>query len=254
MMREMAVVCAAILVGTAAEAKAGFLLDFSPNATGALPVGVFRNIADGQNFAERILFGSGVLITGMDIYSLTTSRPEFAPGFSVTIRLWADNGGIPGLLLHEREEPVSVIDTLGVGSVPNVSRYKSDFASSLALSANTRYWIGMSGTSVEFGMLGLGGPNAPDDGAVYQMNVGSPSFQAIAGDMAFRLYGDIQAVPEPSSVTLFGTGAMVFAAGTFWRRGRSLWLSRRLSRCRNARTVQEMLRDERPAVRPNDVS
>lgn len=220
-MRAMAVACVALLVATAAEAKAGLLLNFSPSATDASPVGVFRNIADGQNFAERIFFGSDALVTGMDIYSQTSSLPDFAPGFSVTIRLWSDYGGIPGLLLHERQEAVSVVDTLGVGSVPNVSRFHTDFASSLALSTNTQYWIGMSGTSVEFGMLGLGGHNAPDDGAVYQMNSVNPRFQANIGDMAFCLYGDIQAVPEPSSMILFGIGTIVFATGSFRRRRRS---------------------------------
>jgi hypothetical protein len=231
------------LLEGASQRKADLLLDHSPATTGAnlLPqVGVWSNMDIGQNFGEHFGFSSTEFLTGMDIYT----RSEWPSlGMLVTVRLWADAAGLPGTLLYEFNETVSAVDSVGTVAGNDNVRVHADITYQLALAANTIYWIGMSGGSVdgnshELGLLGLGGTNAPDDGSMAQFsgNAGREfvSINSSVGDMAFRLEGSTiptsgdapperlplpGVVPEPSSLVVGGSIVLVGLA-LAWRRSK----------------------------------
>ncbi len=171
--------------------------DYSPAATNtsSVPDGFLVNASSGQNFAETVSFPDPATITGMSIYSGVN---VVSVGDGVTIRVWTDSAGVPGTLIHNFTETISVIDTAGVGDWLFVNNLFANFTNSINLAANTPYWIGMSGFGVtietnigEVETIGLASLNTnPGDGAMAQFSGTTlvTGFQPV-GDMAFRLYG-----------------------------------------------------------------
>jgi MYXO-CTERM domain-containing protein len=204
---------ALLLIAASAEpVRAGIIWDYSPDTTGASVAGTtWANKASGQNFAERISFVNPVLVTGMDIYT-RANIPSV--GQSATIRIRADAAGIPGVLLEDFVEQISIVDTVGATSTNRV-RAHVDFTTPVLLAGLTDFWIGMSGTNSELGQSGLVGVQAPDDSRMYFFSGTNPaSFtNTLVGDMAFRLFGEEQstATPEPASLAIWGLGAVGIA-------------------------------------------
>ncbi len=178
--------------------------DYSPAATNtsSVPDGFLVNASSGQNFAETVSFPDPATITGMSIYSGVN---VVSVGDGVTIRVWTDSAGVPGTLIHNFTETISVIDTAGVGDWLFVNNLFANFTNSINLAANTPYWIGMSGFGVtietnigEVETIGLASLNTnPGDGAMAQFSGTTlvTGFQPV-GDMAFRLYGTTQSQPD----------------------------------------------------------
>lgn len=204
MVRKLAfavAVMTAVLSGGTAYATV--IWDYSPATTRAAIVPGFPyyypNQAVGQNFAEIVSFALDATVTGIDIYSLyPVSLWQLA-----TVRLWSDNGaGAPVDLLKEINTSISIVDD--TGAVEGFTRKHADITTPLLLSAGTNYWIGMSGR--DGSELGQAGLKTVDDG--YMARFGGKSFSglALAGDMAFRLEGTINAVPEPGTFILLGAG------------------------------------------------
>ncbi len=202
------------LVAAAARADT-IVLDRSPAATGGSGTPSYSNKSTSQNLAERVRFDDAVLLTGMDIYSSATG----VLGQDATIRVWADASGEPGSLLHNFSETISALD--GDGATSGNTRKHVDFSAPLALSAGVDYWVGMSGSSVDIGQLGMWN-NPYDDSLMAKFSGTSFSGMVSTGDMAFRLYGDGDSpVPTPSAaVGLAGLGAAAVLIGL--RRRRSL--------------------------------
>ena len=188
------------------------LLDYSPDATGAViePTTAYQNNSAAQNFAERIIFNTDVLITGMDIYTLDWWN---SVGNSVLVRTWDEQMGYPALgSVSSILTSIAAMDTEGITHAPVLAngsyvRLHVDFGvNSFNLSANTALWIGISGFQSEIGQLTLTGPNQPDNGALYMFNGLSSSGEPPLGDMAMRIHGE-RSVPETSSVVvLLGLG------------------------------------------------
>lgn len=201
----------AVLAGGVAHASV--IWDYSPATTQASITppeyggvgGNWSNWSYGQNFAESVSFAAGATVTGMDIYSGPTWG---SVGDSVTIRLWSDLNGSPDLLLQEMVTTISAIDD--DGAVLGVNRKHADIAP-LILTAGTRYWIGMSGVT-EIAQAGL---TTVDDGVMAQFNNTDFLYLQTIGDMAFRLEGTSDPVPEPGTFILLGGG---FAGLAFYRR------------------------------------
>jgi PEP-CTERM motif len=216
--RFVLAVALGMALGASSQTRAGILLDHSPGTTGATlefsDGNPWSNDSTSQNFADTFRFGTAETLSGMDIYT-STAFPSV--GMSVTVRLWADSGGLPGALLDNFTTTVTAVDS--VGTVPGTDdvRVHADFT--LDLAANTTYWIGMSGTNAELGQYGLSGPNAPGDGGMAQFK--GTTFEGFAptiGNMAFRLEGPASAVPEPSSFVLASGSIGIIALGLAWRR------------------------------------
>jgi hypothetical protein len=208
MFRPTSLLVASVLtfvLAPAAEASP-IVWDYSPSATGATSLTpasnggtVWVNQAGNQNFAERVIFSGPMLIDGMSIY---TGAGFVNLGESVTIRLYSDVGGAPGSLLAQFTTTLSAIDTNGNGGFgANIVQAHADFVNPQLLNANTAYWIGMSGTASEIGLVGLGGVT-PGNGAMGFFNGTTYLGQAGIGDMAFRLNG--VPAPEPSTLALLG--------------------------------------------------
>jgi len=196
------------LVATLAKADP-VLLDRSPDAypTATLLAsnsGNWANSRDSQHFADSFSFASGEVLTGMGLYS---GSDWGSLGQTVTIQLWADNAGTPGLLLNEFQESISVIDTNGSSSASLINQKYVDFTNPLNLAGSTLYWISMSGgdgsSYSELAMLGLSGSGAPDDGRSFQISGNTPQGFTPVGDASMRLYG--HEVPEGGlTVSLLG--------------------------------------------------
>ena len=191
--------------------------DYSPattNTTGEGTPSSFVNSSTFVNFAEMVSFSVPQILTGMDIYS---NELFSTVGNNVTIRIRLDNSGTPGTLIHDFNETITIIDDEGIGEWESVSRKFVAFSTPVTLAADTTYWIGMSregSSSQPSGQLGQAFLDTdPGDGRVAQfLGTDFNRFQALNGDMAFRLHG--RAVPEPLTIL----GAMTAAGmGAFFK-------------------------------------
>lgn len=180
--------------------------DQSPATLGAMPVHPFStdswsNIASGQNWADEFpSLSNDVYLTGIDIYS--NSSFGFI-GQSVTVRLWSYDK----LLLDEIHTTISAIDTNG--ALGSMTRKHADI-DPLLLLANNWYWIGMIGTNSQIAQAGL---TTVYGGSMAQFNGTTFDHIAYNNEMAFRLEGTTNIVPEPSSFILFCAG--IFGVGLF---------------------------------------
>jgi hypothetical protein len=221
------VAAAALVLACGKDLNAGLVWDYSPatysGATQSPEIGYgLTNLSTAQNFAERVFILNSTSLTGMDIYARSSGGGLTNPvalGASTTIRIWNDLVGTPDGPLHNFTETVSVIDTDGALGT-DVIRIHVDFTNPVVLDANTEYWVGMSGTSVNIGQLGLAGVMAPENSRMYRFNGTTPIIQTgdFAGDMAFRLHGDeiteVSSTPEPASMALLGSTGI---GGIGWR-------------------------------------
>lgn len=200
------VILVAMTLGLPSVTNASVVWDYSPFTTQATLAGLWSNEAPVQNFGELVSFGSDQQIVGMDIYT----ELDFATvGQSVTVRIWSDAAGVPGSLLFDFTEAISVVDS--EGAIGSEVRVHADFTTPVTLLGGTGYWIGMSGTSTQLGQRGLIGANAPDNSRMAQFSGTTYSGQTetFVGDMAFRLHGPSHsAVPEPSAIAIWSLAAM----------------------------------------------
>jgi len=189
-----------------ATANAAVIWDYSPETTGASLSSSWNNDSCCQNFGEQVSFSDPVRLDGMDIYS---EEGWGTVGTPVVVRIWSDVAGLPGTLMHEFKETLSIIDKDGAIHLGNVRKH-ADFTTSIVLNANTNYWIGMSGDSSQgfndikqSGLLG-----GVDDSSMATFS--GTTFDSMSpthvGDMAFRLHGAV--VPLPPAVYLFGSGIL----------------------------------------------
>jgi len=151
-------------------------------------------------------------VNGMAIYSSQSSGNGHV-GDSVTIRIRSDNGGTPGLLLFDFTASITAVDFDGSSVNPSFLRASRKFASfsDITLLANTNYWIGMMGTTIDIGQSALDGTGAPGASQMWMYQGGGGGYNLFNnqhfGDMAFRLYGDVTTpVPEPEIYTMMGIG------------------------------------------------
>ena len=141
-----------------------------------------------------------------------------AIGDTAVIQLWADAGGAPGTLLNEFSVPITEINTDGVSrpDVINVNQKIVHFSTPLTLTANTVYWIGMSGGPDLPRGIGLNGLENATDGIIAVFEGDSLSYIRTyggVGDAAMRLYG----APD-SAATAMLVGVGLIAIGAIRRR------------------------------------
>jgi len=196
-----------LVVISSGAAFADVIWDYSPGTYSAGTIYKFGNFYPSEYFGEKVIFSTGATVTGIDIYSESSVALET----SVTVRLWQDLNGGPGLLINEIPTTISVVDTDGAGTTASITRKHADF-SSLQLIAGTNYWIGMSGDSVNLGQTGISGIQ---DSKMANFS-GVSIWIDYYGDMAFRLEGTTGntpgPVPEPTTMLLFGAGIAGLAA------------------------------------------
>ena len=212
--RLLGAICYGAVSLFCATPQAATIWDYSPETTGALLSSwSWNNESCCQNFAEQVNFSDPVRLTGMDIYG-DTGYGAF--GTPVIVRIWTDDAGQPGTLIHEFGEALSIIDRDGAASGPTNRRKHADFTTSIELAANTDYWIGMSGDSSASGFNDIKQSGlvtgAPDDSSMAEFS--GTTFQGMTkdlygdylGDMAFRLEGVV--VPLPAAAWLFGSALL----------------------------------------------
>jgi len=192
-------------------ADAAILWDYSPDATAAGItddyIGPFFNRADLQYFADVIRFDQAVRLSGMDIYEPVDMEGPKAS--EVTIRLWPDDAGSPGIDVLEFQVAITAVDSEGTTTLAGFQRVHATFTTPVNLAANTDYWVGMSGVGDPLGQLTLN-KNAPGDSRVFVFETRNRLALLTGthvGDMAFRLHG-AAAVPLPGPVGMFG-GALI---------------------------------------------
>lgn len=182
------------------------LLDWSPATLGAaIAGGDYRNQRNTQYFAETVSFGTDTLVNGMDIYSAARYG---VLGTAVDITIWADRGGRPGDIVGQFGTALSAIDASG--ATGDLLRKHADF-DGFTMLANTRYWIGMAGSTVELAQAALLGVDGGDGRMARFSKTNFYAEQAVSGDLAFRLYGQAGErvdIPLPGTLPLVGLAGM----------------------------------------------
>lgn len=156
--------------------------------------------------------GNGNFATAYDNFTLATSANitgvQWTGGYfggspasisDFTIQLWADNAGQPGASLLSQSGFGSANETLLSGEIYT---YAVALPSSFLAQAGTQYWLSIVpdlGYPPQWGWATATG----GDGVAYQDFLGTRSSLATT-DFAFSLTGT--AVPEPTTILLFGTG------------------------------------------------
>src|SRR5581483_4195163 len=182
----------------------------------------FNNLAE-PNVGNRTAFSTpqyqsfstpGSVFLLADVQLLLTG-PGSSDTASFTVGLYADSSTSPGTLLN-------TLGTLTDNSVPGSGFTIEDFSfSPISLSANTRYWIGISSSNGSLAEWSLGfGPTAGDVGVAGEFtdDSGSVSSTAFPGShtLAFQMQVmDGPATPEPSTIVLGLSGLVLLAA---WKR------------------------------------
>lgn len=210
-----------VLFGFAIQAYAlSIVWDQSPATVGGIrepTYAVWSNVATGQNFADIVEFSIDTWVEAMDLYI----NGDYANvGDPTKIRIRSDNSGVPGSIINEFEEIITIKDSDGVfpaGQQPADRRIYVDFSTPVFLSAG-RYWFGMSGvpppglppSDEELSMFGIRNASGPllDNRIAIFNGTTFWQFTPEEADMPFRLYGTSgpTPIPEPSTILLLGSG------------------------------------------------
>lgn len=131
-------------------------------------------------------------------YDVDPPPPPFLTGF--TLSFYSDSSGQPGGLLYTQSVSGNANETPVGGETFS---YDINLTSPFAATGGTTYWVSVVSDlalPIVWGWVnGSGG-----DGLSYQDVSGSRlQFQ---NDLAFTLNGDATSVPEPLTISLFGTG------------------------------------------------
>jgi hypothetical protein len=161
--------------------------------------------AQGASFAanvDAILTSVAVALSG---FSGTNAAP-------VTVALRSDLGGLPDGILETFSIPAASLGPFGVANAPFV-------VTSLlhpVLTSSQRYWVTIGGTPTDAVAWNLSSVGASDPTATSVDN--GVSWQTLGlTPGAFEVNGDTTQVPEPATIVLLGSGAMVLVRRRFSR-------------------------------------
>ncbi|MFO1066722.1 MAG: choice-of-anchor R domain-containing protein [Pirellulales bacterium] len=192
------------------QAEAGFILR---NTDGTSPgTGAVSGLS-----SYMIGFKIGSSPVTISSVNLQLSKDSGSP--SVSVGILADNGS---------NLPTTTVVNLGSQSITNpaTQNYAFSAPASSVLSADTTYWLSISGAATGFDVAGFptfsSTPTSESlasyvdyrDGNFFTqipLNVGAPSFEIV---------GSLSSVPEPSSVALVALAVGGFAWRRFRRRDR----------------------------------
>ena len=190
------IIIMAAAVATSGFASASLLWDYGMS-TGTF-AGSWQNQTGAQNFAEKVSFATAVTVNR---YSYFTNFDPASFG-TMTVKLLADNGGVPGGFINTQSLTMTGYAAVGGG----IYQVDLDLTTPYNLAGNTTYWIGASGDGFEAAQASL---LTPGDGLMAQFGATTYSHMAGVGDQAFQLYGDV--IPEPASMLTLGGLALVAA-------------------------------------------
>ena len=210
-MRSTASLIALCVIALATpRAEAAILIDQSPGTFGVGSTFDWGN-TQFQYWAESVSFTTPVQLTGMDIYG---GASWGTAGTAMTVRIFNDAGGQPGSIFQQFASTITIFDTSSAGTDSFNRRKFAPFTTPVTLQANTTYWIGMSATTGEAAQRLLPTSVNVGDDKTFRFTTSGNGF-VTSGDMEFRLYGDVLevqgAVPEPTSLAIWGLGALGLA-------------------------------------------
>lgn len=195
-----------IVVGTLAmlainASHAALILDASPETIGFSDTFSASNELSGQSFATFFTVTEDTTLTGIDSYA---GSPFGISGFSVTIRIFNDSGGSVGSTVAQLSSTITVVDSEGAGASGLVRRF-APFSQTVAAGS---YWIGVTGTGLEFAqeLLEFSPPQSTPD--TIQFNAGGSSITDTFGVASIRVFGDPTSVPAPATLTLMCLGLL----------------------------------------------
>jgi hypothetical protein len=189
-----AAIVAVLLSGISPLAKAGPIVFNQGPLTGTYG-GSWENVTAEQNFADKVSFQANTWVTGYNYftnYNLSADNGNSA----FYLKLYSDSKGLPGALLYSADLGFTSSWVEG-----GDNGYHFDFAPQL-FSADTTYWIGVSGNGFDAAQISLVNV-AGGDVAMAQFAGSDFTQMAGVGDQAFQLTGEGAAVPDSGSTLIF---------------------------------------------------
>jgi hypothetical protein len=167
--------CASMLFVFSGAAEAQVIWDYGPS-TGTTGL-CYANQTSGQNLADDVVFGTSMVVNGMDIWTCISPTAG-----TVHIKILLDDGaGNPGAVFTEWDQTPTSWVADGPGFMVS-----ADFPD-VNLDAGQVYWIGMSGNGFELGQFGVLNPG---DGSMAVFAGSAFSFHGTGGgDQMFQVRG-----------------------------------------------------------------
>ena len=210
----------ALAIGAfAGQAHAGLIFDNgSPNQfSGNEMTGVIQ--------AENFSLATAATVTDVRFWDVELLNVNTYTG-SITWFIYANNAGVPGAVIATGStSTVSHVNTGITAASGNLNEYVDNFSiGSVALLANTTYWLGLhNGPVTHTSFDGMywettGTGNAPS-GEGFPLPSGPWASNGF--EHAFQLFSNPAAVPEPSTLALCGVAGLL-GLGYRWRSRQSV--------------------------------
>lgn len=197
-MKILKIAIAAATLAAALPAQAAIVVDGTPTGP---TVANWQNQTNGQNFLVKFTLGASTVVKGFDIF---TRNPFAALGQGVKVKIRSDAGGIPALSnLFSFDETIDTNTAFGELKIAGTN------FEGINLAAGT-YWFGVSGLNSELGWSSFNNGGSASNTNQSQLSgdtiLGTPGINSLA----FRIRGDVGAVPEPATwlMLLFGFAAI----------------------------------------------
>jgi PEP-CTERM motif len=219
---QMAMACVAVLIATTGQVQAALLYSAPP--VGNTFTGWDSNSGQKQQIVQEFSLGTGGTVDTISFFGFHDSGTP-SIGSTFVLEFFADIAGSPAAnpFYSHTTAVVAGVDT-GINTFNNKDIFRWDFSvPGVGLSAMTQYWFGVKSNSADRWVWSHSASDG--SGSLWFRFDDASAFEEFGGNIgrdnqAMEFATSAAAVPEPTSLAIFGIGACVAGLGAARRRRR----------------------------------